>query len=223
MGETIQFARPDGQKATGYLALPRDQKRAPGVVVIQEWWGLNPQIQGVAERLAAAGFRAVVPDLYRGKLAQTPDEASHLMSGLDWGMAAEQDVRGAAQHLKDGGAKAAALGFCMGGALTIIAAVKVPEVDAAVCFYGIPPGEAADPAKIRVPFLGHFASDDDWCTPSAVDHLETAMQEGRVQYDLFRYKAKHAFFNEARPEVFDASASATAWDRSIAFLRRNLG
>jgi len=96
----IEFARPDGKKAPGYLEMPAAGKDAPGVVVIQEWWGLNDQIKGVADRLAKAGYRALVPDLFRGRITKNRDEASHWMGGLNWGDATEQDIRGALQHLK---------------------------------------------------------------------------------------------------------------------------
>jgi carboxymethylenebutenolidase len=221
MGETIQFKRPDGKNASGYLSMTKGGMAAPCVVVIQEWWGVNEQIKGIADRLTSSGYTALVPDLYQGQVATTEDEANHLVTELNWGDAAAQDVRGAVLHLKAKSKKVAVLGFCVGGALTIIAAVKVPEVDAAACFYGIPPDDAADPTKIRVPFLAHFAKDDDWCNPEAVDRLEAKLKEGRVAYELHRYDAKHAFMNEKRPK-YDAGAAKLAWDRTIAFLRKNL-
>ena len=134
MGENVQFNSPDGSSVPGYLAMPEAGESTPGVVVIQEWWGMNSQIKSVADRYAAEGYRALVPDLYRGRVTQDAGEAEHLMTGLDWGGAANQDIRGAVQFLKSGGQKAAVLGFCMGGALTILAAVHVPELDAGVCF-----------------------------------------------------------------------------------------
>lgn len=229
MGENIQYNSPSGKQVPGYLATPEsgdsgssDSSGAPGVVVIQEWWGLNDQIKGVADRLAGEGYRALVPDLYRGRVTQSPDEANHMMTGLDWGGATGEDVRGAVQHLKANGGKAAVLGFCMGGALTIIAGVKIPELDAAVCFYGIPPAEAADPAAIRVPFLAHFAAQDDWCTPDAVNGLEETLKSAGIQHTLHRYEAQHGFFNEQRPEVHDAVAAKDSWERSLAFLKDNL-
>src|SRR4026208_57292 len=134
MGKMISFKRPDGQSVNGYLAEPAKdpsasarKSGAPGVVVIQEWWGLNDQIKGVADRLANAGYRALVPDLYRGKLGLDAKEAEHLMTNLNFGDAASQDVRGAAQYLKQTSSKVAVTGFCMGGALTILAAANVPE------------------------------------------------------------------------------------------------
>ena len=222
MGEMIQFVCPDGSHAPGYLATPSSGK-GPGLVVIQEWWGLNNQIKKTADRYAEQGFRALVPDLYRGKVAADPDEANHMMTGLDWGRATHQDLRGAVKYLKSNGAKAGVLGFCMGGALTILAGVHVPEVDALVCFYGIPPAEAADPAKIKAPLIGFFATQDDWCSPSAVKDLEQKLQSGGVNYELHNYNAQHAFFNESRPEVYDAAAATDSWNRSVAFLHANLG
>ena len=221
MGQMIQFKSPNGSQVPGYLATP-DKSGAPGVVVIQEWWGLNPQIRGVADRFAQAGYRALVPDLYRGRVTTEPDEANHLMSGLDWPGATHQDIRGAAQHLKAGGGKVAVMGFCMGGALTIMGGVHVPETDACICFYGIPPAEAADPAKMRVPFQGHFAQKDDWCTPAAVDALEEKLKAGKVKHELYRYPGQHGFFNEKRPEVYDAKAAQQAWERTLAFLKAHL-
>ena len=139
MGQTVHFATPNGGQVAGYLA--RAGGSAKNVVVLQEWWGLNKQICGVCDRLAAAGFNALAPDLYKGRVTENADEASHLMSGLDWTGAVEQDVRGAVKYIKANGGKAAVIGFCMGGALTIIASVKLPGLDAGVCFYGIPPTE----------------------------------------------------------------------------------
>ena len=219
MGSMIDIKRADGQICPAYHA-PGD---GPGLVVVQEWWGLNPQIRATADRFAAAGFNAIVPDLYRGKLTTEADEANHLMTTLDWG-GAVQDMQATLQHLKQTGKKAAVLGFCMGGALTIIASANLPETDAGVCFYGIPPAEAANPKAIRVPFMAHFASQDDWCTPAAVDQLEGQLKEGGVDFILHRYEGRqHAFMNEARPEVYDAAAAQQAWDRSIAFLNEKVG
>ena len=222
MGEMIQIKSPGGSEVPCYLAKPAAGDSAPGVVVIQEWWGLNDHMKKVGDRFAEAGYRALVPDLYRGRVTQDPDEAGHMMNGLDWGGATDQDLRGAVQHLKAGGQKAAVLGFCMGGALTIMAAVKIPELDAGVCFYGIPPAEAADPAQIKVPLLCHFANTDDWCTPDAVKGFEETLKKAGVKHELYRYDAQHGFFNDQRPEVYDAARAKEAWDRSLTFLKANL-
>jgi carboxymethylenebutenolidase len=110
----------------------------------------------------------------------------------------------------------------MGGALTIAAAVHVPKLAAAVCFYGIPPKEFADPANIRIPLQAHFASRDDWCTPAAVDGLESAMKAAGATPEIFRYTADHAFFNKTRPEVYDEACAELAWGRSLKFFGQHL-
>lgn len=220
MGIMTDFARPDGAATKGYLATAG--RGRPGIVVIQEWWGLNDQICGVADRLARAGWNALAPDLYKGRVTTTPDEANHLMTGLDFADATYQDLRGAALRLQEHGDKLAVIGFCMGGALTIAAAVHVHEIEAAVCFYGIPPKEFADPAKIRAPFQGHFANRDDWCTPAAVDELEKALNGAGARHEIHRYEAAHAFFNE-RSAAYDVSCANQAWDRMAVFLTAQLG
>ena len=220
MGTMIEFHRPDGGKTRGYLASAGSGR--PGVVVIQEWWGLNDQICGVADRFARAGYNALAPDLYKGRLTAVPDEANHLMTSLDFADATHQDLRGAVHHLKRPGSKVAVMGFCMGGALTVAAAVHIPECAAGVCFYGIPPKEFADPAQIKIPFQGHFANQDDWCNPAAVNALEAALKAAGRTYEIHRYDAQHAFMNESRPEVYDAKVAKTAWDRNLAFLTKHL-
>ena len=173
----------------------------PGIIVIQEWWGLNDQICGVADRFARAGWNALAPDLYKGRLTASPDEANHLMTGLDFPDATHQDLRGAALHLQQHSDKVAVMGFCMGGALTIAAAVHVHEVEAAVCFYGIPPKEFADPAKIRVPFQGHFANRDDWCTPALVDDLEKTLKAAGSPPRNLPLRRRPRLFQRAQPSL----------------------
>ncbi len=220
MGQMISFPRPDGASVSGYLASAGPQR--PGVVVIQEWWGLNDQICGVADRFARAGFNALAPDLFKGRVTQEPDEARHLMTGLDFPGATHQDIRGAVLHLQTLCRKVGVMGFCMGGALTVASAVHIPEASAAVCFYGIPPKEFADPANIKRPFQAHFADKDDWCTPKAVDALEQAMRAAGSAPEIFRYEASHGFFNERRADVYDANCAGLAWERMLAFWERNL-
>jgi carboxymethylenebutenolidase len=219
MGTMIEFGRPDGGRTKGYLASAGNKR--PGIVVIQEWWGMNDQICGVADRFARAGYNALAPDLYKGRLTTTPDEANHLMSGLNFPDATHQDLRGAALHLKGSSGRVAVLGSCMGGALTVAALVHIPEIAAGVCFYGIPPKEFADPAKIGMPFQGHFANQDYWCTPAAVDALEDAMKAAGAAPEIYRYDAAHAFFNE-RSAAYDLVSANQAWERTGAFLEKRL-
>jgi carboxymethylenebutenolidase len=229
MGTMISYKRPDGQSVNGYLAEPAQGAKAPGMVVLQEWWGLNDQIKGVADKLAAAGYRALVPDLYRGKVTLEANEAEHLMKGLNFGDAAGQDVRGAAQHLKaSGSAKVGVTGFCMGGALTLLAAVNVPEVDAAVVWYGYPPLEYVDASKIKAPLIGHWATEDAAFPIGKVDELEKKLRDAKVRFEFHRYKAKHAFANETAdskklPIVqHDPAAAKLAWGRTMDFLAKHL-
>ncbi|HEX6020240.1 MAG TPA: dienelactone hydrolase family protein [Burkholderiaceae bacterium] len=231
MARTIDFKRSDGQLVKGYLA----EAEAPvgAVVVIQEWWGLNDQIRGVAQRLADAGFSALVPDLYSGKSTVQAEEAHHLMTGLNFGDAASNDVRGAAQYLKAaklGSGKVGVTGFCMGGALTVLASTMVPEADAAVVWYGYPPLEYVDAAKIKAPLMAHWGTQDAAFAIAGVDALEAKLREAKVRYEGHRYRAHHAFANEdaqgkGRIDVtqYDAAWARIAWDRTLRFFGRHLG
>ena len=222
MGSTIDFTRPDGKSAPGYLAEPARGQGAPGVVMLEEWWGVNDEIKQTAERLASEGFRVLIPDLFRGRVAATGDEANHMMEGLDFADAATQDTRGAVQHLKRSGGKVGVIGFCMGGALTLLAAMYVPEVDAAVTWYGYPPAEAGDLSKIHIPLMGHWALHDQFFTIEGVDAIEHQLKAGGVPYEFHRYDAKHAFGNPKGLGHYDRDATETAWRRSVEFFNRTL-
>ena len=229
MGSMVQFNRPDGKAVSGYLAEPV-QANAPAIVVIQEWWGLNAQIRGVADRLASAGYQALVPDLYRGQSTVEAEEASHLMSALDFGDAASQDIRGAAQYLKTRSSKVGATGFCMGGALTLLSLTQAPEIDAGVVWYGCPPLDYVDASKIRVPVQGHFGTQDEFFKIEMIDGLEAKLRDAGVAFDFHRYLAHHAFANETAvgpgripATQYDSAWAQQAWDRSLRFFGRHLG
>jgi carboxymethylenebutenolidase len=224
MGAEITFKRPDGGDAKGYLANAASGD-APGVVVIQEWWGLVEQIKATVDRFALAGFDALAPDLYKGVVVPYHDaeRAGKEMMSLNFVEETEQTVRGAVQYLKRNGAKVSIAGFCMGGAVAVIAAAKVPELTAAVSFYGLPPAEAVKAADIRIPLQGHFASKDDYITPKAVDDFEKALKAAGKEGEFFRYDADHAFVNESRMAVHDRHAAELAWGRAIGFLKKQLG
>jgi carboxymethylenebutenolidase len=217
----IVFVRPDGKECPAYVAEPARDEAQAGIVLIHEMWGVTAPIRDVAERCVAAKYRVIVPDLFRGKRAQGLEQGLQMMQELDWRDAAEQDVRGAAQWLGHTPSKRAALGFCLGGALSLLAAMRAPELDAAVCFYGVPSPEAGDPAAIRIPLLGHFAQRDHWCTPDKVDALERRLRAGAVDVELHRYDAAHAFMN---PEGsgFSEEVSRMAWQSTLEFLARKL-
>ncbi|MGE0628208.1 MAG: dienelactone hydrolase family protein [Hyphomicrobiaceae bacterium] len=224
MGTSITFKRPDGKDAAGYLA-QAGRPDAPGVVVIQEWWGLQDQIKGICDRFARTGYHALAPDLYAGVVVPYHDReaAGKEMGSLNFLDATEQTVRGAAQLLGRTGKKVGLTGFCMGGAVTIIGACRIPELAAGVCFYGIPPEAVAKPADLKVPLQCHFANRDDWCTPEAVDKFEAALKAAGKQAEVYRYDADHGFVNEQRPDAHDRTSCETAWDRTLAFWRKHLG
>jgi len=225
----ITYQRPDGSSVEAYLAEPENLSNAPGIVVIQEWWGLNDQIKGVADHLAKAGYRALVPDLYRGKMALEANEAEHLMNDLNFGDAAGQDIRGAVQYLKSSGsAKVAVTGFCMGGALTVLSACNVPELDATVVWYGYPPLEYVDASKVKAPMLAHWALHDDAFAIEGVGHLEEKLKAAGADLQFYRYDAKHAFANEEADSrnlpflKYQADAAKLAWERTMEFLSKRL-
>lgn len=221
MGEMISFKRPDGKDCSGYYAKPAAGDKAPGVVVIQEWWGLNDQIKGVADRFAGLGYRAVVPDLFRGTVTVEVAEANHLMTNLNFGDAAGQDIKGAVQHLKKTSPKVGVVGFCMGGALAVLSAVFVKEANAVSSWYGFPPEGAADVETISIPIQLHFADEDAFFVPENARALEAKLKEGKVNFESYWYHANHAFGNETGPN-YNAEAAKLAWQRTVDFFAKHL-
>lgn len=221
MGKDVSFPRTSGGTAKGYLAEAKDPK-APGVVVIQEWWGLQGQIRATCDRLAAEGFTALAPDLYGGKTIPYHDAAAaeREMNGLDFLGTTDEAVRGAARFLKDRGGKVGITGFCMGGAVTVLGAIRIPELSAAVTFYGMPPDPVAAAKGVKVPIQCHFASDDDWVTPATADTFERALRDAGKTFEVFRYEGHHAFMNSERKDAYGPDAAALAWPRAVAWFRR---
>jgi carboxymethylenebutenolidase len=222
MGTTIAFPRVDGKETAGYLA-KAGSAGAPGIVVIQEWWGLQDQIKGICDRLALAGYEALAPDLYAGTVVPYHDReaAGREMSSLNFVESTDQIVRGAVLYLKKTGAKVGLTGFCMGGAVTILGAARIPELSAAVAFYGMPPESLVKPSDIKVPLQGHFANRDDFFTPQMVDSFEAGLKAAKKNAEFFRYDADHAFVNEQRG-VHDRQAADLAWKRMLAFWKAHL-
>ena len=222
--EMVEFKSNGGQTA-GYLAVP-DAGRGPGVVVIQEWWGLVPHIRDVCDRFAAAGFVALAPDLYHGRSTTSPDEAGKLMMALDIDQA-EKDLRGAINYLlaysSVTSARVGTVGFCMGGALSLYAATKNEQVGACVVFYGGHPAVKPDLENLHAPVLGIYAGNDKSVTPDSVRQLEARLKALGKRAEMHIYPdTEHAFFNDDRPEVYDAEAAADAWRRTVEFPRANL-
>lgn len=228
-GSTVSFKRPDGQDVQGYLATPTHTQGASAVVVIQEWWGLNDQIRGVADRLARCGYLTLVPDLYRGKSTVEEEEAHHLMDGLNFADAATQDIAGAVAFMRQHSRKVGLTGFCMGGALTVLALGQGVAVDAGATWYGMPPLDYIDARKITAPVLGHWATQDAFFPIDNVDKLETTFKKAGVNAEFHRYLAHHAFANETAVgpgriggTQYDAVWAVQAWDRTLTFFGRTL-
>ncbi len=225
MGTTIEF-RANGEMMSGYLAEPPAGKgNGRGVVVIQEWWGLVPHITHVCDRFAAEGYLALAPDLWRGERTTRPDEAARLFMALNVPRA-EKDLRGAVAALIERGAKGkvGVVGFCMGGQLALYAATTNPErIGAAVDFYGIHPNVEPDLSKVGCPVLGLFGEDDSSIPAEAVHKLASAIRDSGGKITTAIYPgAGHAFFNDARPEAYNAAAAGDAWKKTLAFLADNL-
>ncbi len=228
MGSTVEIRRPDRGTAPAYLAEAPHPANAPGLVVFEEWWGLDDRIKATADRLASHGFNAIVPDLFRGRSAAAGDEANHLMQGLDFNDAATQDGAAAAEFLRERGAqRVGALGFCMGGALAMLALMRGVRFDAASVWYGYPPAEAGDPASIGVPLQGHWATGDDFFTIDGVDAIEGKLTAAGTPFEFHRYDAKHGFYNSAELGKgglghYEAEHAETAWRRTVDFFDRTL-
>jgi carboxymethylenebutenolidase len=222
-GEMVSF-QSNGGAANGYLSLPASGK-GPGVIVIQEWWGLVPHIKDVCDRFAAEGYVALAPDLYHGESTKSPDEAGKLMMALRIDEA-EKDLRGAIgyllSHEATSGRKVGTVGFCMGGALSLYAASKNPQVGACVVFYGIHPNVKPDLASLKAPVLGIYAELDGYVTPTVVRELEAKLKHHGKSAEMHIYPGvDHGFFNDTR-EVYNEAAAKDAWRRVLAFYREHL-
>jgi carboxymethylenebutenolidase len=224
-GTMIQF-QANGRTAPGYLNTAAGT--GPGLVVIQEWWGLVDHIKQLADRFAAEGFITLAPDLYDGKATKSPDEAGRMLMALEIGEAAK-DIRGAAAHLLSlpnvRPKKVATLGFCMGGQLALFAAQEYPDVvTAAVDFYGyaIHPQAPIEPARLRVPAQAHFGRTDRTVPEHEARALVERYHAAGKAFEAHFYDAGHAFFNDTRPQVFDQPSADLAWQRTLTFLRSHL-
>jgi carboxymethylenebutenolidase len=221
-GKMVDFPS-NGGATQGYLATPSSGK-GPGVLVIQEWWGLVPHIKRVADRFAAEGFAALAPDVYHGKTADEPDGAGKLFMALNIAQT-EKDLRGAATYLTQHSstAKIGAVGFCMGGQLALFAGTLNPNVGAVVDFYGIHPNVKPDYSKLSGPVLGLFAEKDAFVTPSTAREVDAAIKKAGQSSEIHIYpNVDHAFFNDDNKAAYNKSAADDAWRRTIAFFRQHL-
>jgi carboxymethylenebutenolidase len=225
MGEMIEFGG-HGHVDQGYLAVPATGG-GPGVIVIQEWWGVVDHIKSVSDRFAAEGFTALAPDLYHGIATTEPDQAQKAMMNLSIGEAAH-DLSAAVAYLVDGspatGSRVGVVGFCMGGGLALYIASTEPAVAACVAYYGVGPGrEALELSTMNAAVLGHWGERDHSYDHASIEDLERRLRAAGATVESFWYDADHAFFNDTRPEVYEAAAAQLSWDRTLAFLREHLG
>ncbi|QYK53541.1 MAG: dienelactone hydrolase family protein [Fimbriimonadaceae bacterium] len=223
MGEMISFAA-NGETFSGYLA-PASSP-SPGVIVIQEWWGLVGHIKDVADQFATAGYTALAPDFYHGVTTTEPDEAGSLFMALDIANAAkviESAVTALIANPNTNTEKVAVVGFCMGGQLALFAAGLDPRIAACVNFYGVHPNVQPDYEAMKAPVLGIFAEHDEYSSPDVITELDRTMTANEVAHEFHTYAGcHHAFFNSDRPEVHDAAASQDAWDKTIKFLNKQM-
>jgi len=224
-GTMVEFSS-NGSTASGYVSKPESGK-GPGVIVIQEWWGLVDHIKDVADRFASEGFVSLAPDLYHGTIAKSPDKAGKLLMALNIGRT-EKDLRGAIQFVlaqkETAGEKVGTVGFCMGGQLSLYAACANPNVGACVNFYGIHPNVHPNIAGLQAPVLGFFAEKDGSVTPEAARKLEAQLKSAGKQAEFHIYPGvSHAFFNDTRPEVYNATCARQSWERMLEFFREHLG
>ncbi|MDB4936419.1 MAG: hypothetical protein JWP87_3391 [Labilithrix sp.] len=224
MTTTVSFKGKGGTDEKGELAEPSGSAKAPAVVLIQEWWGVNAHVKSLAERLAKEGFLVLAPDLYHGKIAKDAEEAGALMTALDTAQAMKE-IAGAVAYLKEhprGNGKVGVIGFCMGGALSFAAACHVEGLSAVVPFYGTPPADKVDYAKVTAPILAHFGKNDDWATVAKAEEIKAKLDALGKPMQLEVYDAGHAFVNDTRPEAYDEKSAKLAWQRSVEFLKKNL-
>ncbi|HEV8227218.1 MAG TPA: dienelactone hydrolase family protein [Methylomirabilota bacterium] len=221
-GKMVEFPT-NGHTTQGYLATPAAGK-GPGILVIQEWWGLVPHIKSVCDRFAAEGFSALAPDMYHGKTASEPDGAGKLFMALNIAQA-EKDLAGAAKHLASHSStsKLGAVGFCMGGQLALFAGCTQPSIGAVVDFYGVHPNVTPDYARLSGPVLGLFAEKDGFVTPDTARGVEAAIKKAGKSVEIHIYPGvDHAFFNDENPGAYNKAAAEDAWRRTLAHFRTNL-
>jgi carboxymethylenebutenolidase len=222
MGEMVEF-KSNGGTCTGYLV----GTSGPGVIVIQEWWGLVPHITDIADRFAAEGFVALAPDMYHGEMTDEPDMAGKLLMSMNLATAGK-DLSGAVDLLQErtGRTKVGVTGFCMGGGLALMAACLRPDaIAAAAPFYGgMRPDTVIEWDNLAAVVEGHYAATDrGTAAPEAVKELEATLRAKGKNATFHVYPGtQHAFFNDTRPEVYDAAVAKTAWDRTLALFRANL-
>lgn len=224
MGEWIKYAVGD-KEARGYLAVPSEGK-GPGVLLCHAWWGLNNFFEGLADRLAKEGFMVLAPDLYDGRTADTIEDAERLVYTLDYKEAIKYETAAAdylLSHAAVEGDKLGAVGFSLGAAYVTWLATLRPQVSAVVVFYGGVEQEEGYPARTQAAFLGHFAEDDPYESSEEMGRMEEMLLAASRDATFYVYPGTgHWFFEDDRPDAFNAKAAERAWRRTLDFLHSRL-
>ncbi len=223
--ESVEFPA-NGDTGHGFLALPLGNGPVPGVIVVQEWWGLDDHIKDVARRFAGEGFVALAPDLYHGQVTKEPGEAQKLMMSLNMGQASTELTKAAdylASRPEVAGRGIGATGFCMGGGLALSLACDSPQIKAAAPFYGGNPNPIDKVRSLDGPVFAAYAEHDGWITGQVRDELKAALEEHGKAHEIKVYPGTdHAFFNDTRSEVYNREAAEDAWKRVLSLFRENL-
>jgi carboxymethylenebutenolidase len=223
--ETVEYPDVDDGALTGYLARPESGEPAPAVIVIQEWWGVDPHIQDVTQRFAKEGYVALAPDLYHGQVTTEPDEARKLVMALDM-EAAVREIQQAISYLLEqeyvAGDKVGIVGFCVGGGLSLMTGLNDDRIGAVVAFYGSPltPEQAA---TVKAPVLGLYGADDGGIPVDSVSVMDEALTAAGIEHQIHIYEgAAHSFFNDTRASSYNAEAAADAWQQTLDWFSTHL-
>ena len=222
-GKMVSYSS-NGDVCNGYLVNPKGS--GPNIIVLQEWWGLVDHIKNVADRFAEEGFTALAPDLYQGRFTHNPDKAGKLMMALNIETVAK-DLNGSIDYLQNlpesTGDPVGCVGFCMGGQLSLYAGCSNPKIGACVIYYGIHPKVQPDIPSLKAPVLGFFGQKDTFVPPNVAQSLEKKLRQAGKTVEFHIYSQRdHAFFNDARPEVYHRIDAEDSWTRMIQFFRRHL-
>ena len=220
---TLEYAV-NGGTTPGYIRRPQREGQHPGIVLIQEWWGVDDHIKDVTDRFAGEGYVTLAPDLFHGVVTSEPDEAMKLTQAMDMDRAVKE-LNGAVAYLKSQpftSGKVGSIGYCLGGGLSILTACRNPDLDACVVYYGASPNPIDQVQNIACPVLGNYAEMDERVN-ATLDGLKAAMERYGKSFEMHMYPgAHHAFFNDANPSVYNREAASLAWERTLAFFKANL-
>lgn len=225
MTTKVRFSTKAGGQMEGALCEPPGLGKTGALVVVHEWHGLNEVMKLHGEHFAQAGFLALVPDLFHGKVAENDDEAATLIGTFDFRKAVGEIGEAVAylrSHPRCNG-RVAVAGFCLGGALALAAARYVPALEAAVPFYGLPRVPSDEFANVKTPICGHYARVDDWANPSVAEEIQRKVRSGGGQMDLYIYDAGHAFMRSTDSSKYEPKSAELAWQRTVDFLHRHIG